>query len=88
MEKMMTSKKGFGTAAVISFVVLVVVAVVGTLIVSNIRDAFNATGSSAQAAQNIADKGLSAFSNYAGLLPIVGIVLIATIVIGDRKSVV
>ena len=73
-------KKGInaGTqAALIGFAVMIVVAVVGTLIVQNINDSVAAN----TAARNVTTQGLGGFQNFAQLIPIVGTVLIAVVVI-------
>jgi len=73
-------KKGFEmpTAAVIGFVVLAIVAAVGALVISNIKDTLTA----GSAASNVTVKTLEGFTNYANLLPVVGIVLIASLILG------
>ena len=81
MDRLINSKKGFDglpTALLISFVVLIVAAAIGALIVNNVQDTLT-TGT---AARNVTTFGLQAFQNYGSLLPVVGIVMIAALVIG------
>ena len=63
---------------VITLVTVVIVLAVGLLIVSNISDSL-VPGSSAQNATNTASESLT---NFASLMPVLGTVFIAAIVIG------
>lgn len=59
-------------------VVLLITAVVGALIIQNVQT----TTTAGSGARNISDAGLSLFNNFGSLLPILGTVLVAAIVIG------
>lgn len=77
----MQSRKAFDgvpVALVLTFVVLVIAATIGAKIVSAVKDTM--TANSAEA--NVSAKGLDAFTNYSALLPVVGTVLAAMLVIG------
>ena len=81
LKHLKTNKRGVSaaaTAAIIAFVVLVVSAVIGAAVVNNVRD----TQTSNSFSYNVATDGLTAFDNYSNLLPVVGIVLVAALIIG------
>ena len=65
------------TGMIIGFVVLVITAAIVALVVANIQTSF-ATGT---AQYNTTSNGLLAFSNYAALLPVVGTVLVAVLIL-------
>jgi NADH:ubiquinone oxidoreductase subunit 6 (subunit J) len=77
----MRNKKGFDgvpVALVLTFVVLVIAATIGAKVVSAVKGTMDAGTTEA----NISIKGLEAFTNYSALLPVVGTVLAAMLVIG------
>lgn len=81
MQRLMRDKKGVSaaaTGAIIAFVVLIVSAVIGAAVTNNVRD----TQTTNSFAYNVATDGLTAFDNYSNLLPVVGIVLVAALIIG------
>jgi NADH:ubiquinone oxidoreductase subunit 6 (subunit J) len=77
----MRAKKGFDgvpVALVLTFVVLVIAATIGAKVVSAVKGTMDA----GTAESNVSIKGLEAFTNYSALLPVVGTVLAAMLVIG------
>jgi hypothetical protein len=80
----MRAKKGFDgvpVALVLTFVVLVIAATIGAKIISAVKTTM-LDGGVATNESNVAGKGLDAFANYGALLPVVGTVLAAMLVIG------
>ena len=63
---------------VIGLVVLIITVAIGTAIVAGIAGSLE-TGS---AAQNAANLGIEAFANFSSLLPVVGLVGIAVVILG------
>ena len=81
----MRAKKGFDgvpVALVLTFVVLIIAATIGAKIISAVKTTMLTDGTVATNESNVAGKGLDAFANYAALLPVVGTVLAAMLVIG------
>ncbi len=80
MEKIVTGKKGLLGSAnlIIGFVVLAIVAAVGALVIQNVQNTLTA----GTAAANVTRDTLTGFNNFASLLPVVGIVLAAALILG------
>jgi NADH:ubiquinone oxidoreductase subunit 6 (subunit J) len=77
----MKTKRGFDgvpVALVLTFVVLIIAATIGAKVVGAIRDTMTTNTTE----YNVSNKGLDAFTNYSALLPVVGTVLAAMLVIG------
>ena len=63
---------------VIGLVVLIITVAIGTAIVAGIAGTLEADS----AAQNAANLGIEAFANFSSLLPVVGLVGIAVVILG------
>ena len=73
---------GVPVALILTFVVLVLAVVIGANVVTQLQTSMKTGGTVATNESNIAGQGNAAFQNYAALLPVIGTVLAAMLVIG------
>lgn len=80
LRKGAESKKGMAqqSSLIVGFVVLAITAAIGALVISNIDSTFAA----GTAQRNTTTNTLTAFNNYSLLLPVVGTVLAAVLILG------